>query len=392
MPKASVIVPTFNRADTIRRAIESVQAQTLDDWELIVVDDGSTDNTFSIIDGMEPRMTVIRQENRGFAEARNAGIRASTGKYLAFLDSDDEFLPYHLELDIAFLEAFPEESFVSAELLENFGEGRFVNHYRAETSEWYPQKAVRIRSSNFGLPPGEHDDYLRVYESREAIGDWGNQIVKQTNCQDAFLYRGRIFERLSWGYLMALPATVVRRTAFEKVGLPDENYRIASDFHFMATLCKHFSANFLSLPTYIKHELTTDGSIPVESHVATGTTVLKCKEDMLRAYDDLFWKTDTDDPDLCGLRGLRQLGVAQVALHVGERDTALQYLKGARRSLPRFWEAMALELFVKALPQAELSRRAWAGLSQGAYVSKQLLHGELTPRMFLRKAFARLSK
>src|SRR5262245_60879260 len=146
MPTASVIVPTFNRADTIRRAIESVQAQTLDDWELIVVDDGSTDDTGALIEGMEPRMTLIRQENRGFAEARNTGIRASTGKYLAFLDSDDEFLPHHLELEIAFLEAFPEESFVSAELLEDFGRGRFVNHYRAETSEWYPQKAVRIRS------------------------------------------------------------------------------------------------------------------------------------------------------------------------------------------------------------------------------------------------------
>jgi glycosyltransferase involved in cell wall biosynthesis len=390
MPKASVIVPTYNRADTIGRAIKSVQTQTFADWELIVVDDGSTDDTVSIIAGMEPRMTVIRQQNRGFAEARNAGIRASTGQYLAFLDSDDEFLPHHLELEIAFLEAFPDESFVSAELLENFGQGRFVNHYRAETSEWYPQKAVRIRSNNFGLPPGEHDDYLRVYETREAIGDWGSEIVKQTNCKDAFLYRGKVFERLSWGYLMALPATVVRRTALETVGLPDEHYHIASDFHFMATLCKHFRANFLSLPTYVKHELTTDGSIPVESHVATGTKMLRCKEDMLRAYDDLFWKTDTDDHDLCGLRGLRQLGVAQVALNAGERETALQYLKAARRSLPHFWEAIALELFVKALPQAELSRKAWNGLSQGAYVSRQLLHGELTPRMFFRKALARL--
>ena len=86
MPKASVIVPTYNRADTIRRAIESVQTQTFADWELIVVDDGSTDDTVSIIAGMEPRMTVISQQNRGFAAARNAGIRASTGHFLAFLD------------------------------------------------------------------------------------------------------------------------------------------------------------------------------------------------------------------------------------------------------------------------------------------------------------------
>lgn len=391
MPKASIIIPTYNRADTIRRAIKSVQAQTFADWELIVVDDGSTDNTASIIEGLDPRMTVISQKNRGFGEARNAGIRASTGKYLAFLDSDDEFLPHHLELEIAFLDAFPDESFVSAELLEDFGQGRFVNHYRAETSEWYPQKAVRIRSRNFDLPPGETDNYLRVYESREAIGDWGKHIIKQTaNSHDAFLYRGWIFGRLHWGYLMALPATMIRRTALEKIGLPDASYHIASDFHFMATLCRNFKANFLSLPTYIKHELTTDGSLPTETHVATGASVLKCKKDMLRAYDDVFWKTDTTDRDLCGLRALRQLGVAQVALQLGERETALQYLKAARRSLPRFWEALALELLVMAVPQAEWSRKVWAGLSQSAYISKQLLHGELTPGMFLRKAWARL--
>ena len=390
MPRASVIVPTYNRADTIRRAVESVQLQTFSDWELIVVDDGSTDDTLSVVDNLEPRLKLIHQENRGFAEARNAGIRASTGQYLAFLDSDDEFLPHHLELGIAFLDAYPEASFVSAELLEDFGRGRFVNHYKTETSEWYPQKAVRIRSDRFGLPPGETDDYLRVYESREPIGDWGDEIVKHTENRDAHVYHGKIFDRLSWGYLMALPATVIRRTALDEVGLPDASYRIASDFHFMARLCKHFTAHFVSLPTYVKHELTSEGGLPAEDHVSTGPTVLKCKLDMLRAYDDLFWRSDTSDHDLCALRGLRQLGVAQVALHLGERDIALEYLRAARKRLPHFWEAMALEMLVRALPQPEISRKAWNGLTQGAYVSKQLLHGELTPRMFLRKAIARM--
>ncbi len=392
MPEASVIVPTYNRADTIRRAIKSVQAQSFGDWELIIVDDGSTDETVSLVDGLEPRMILIRQENRGFAEARNAGIRASSGKYLGFLDSDDEFLPHHLELCIAFLKAFPDESFVSAELLEDFGEGRFVNHYRAETSEWYPQKASRIRSNNFGLPPGETDDYLRVYESREVIADWGSQIVKRTeNYQDAFLYRGRIFEYIRWGYLMALPATVIKRTVLETVGLPDASYRIGSDFHFMAKLCYHFRANFLSIPTYIKHELNTEGRVPAESHVATGATVLNCKEDMLRAYDDLFWGAARDDRELCALRGLRQFNIAQVALLVGRRDTALQYLKEARRSIPGFWGARVLELFVRSLPQPELSRKAWTGLNQAAYAWRQVLRRDLSLRMFLRKALARIT-
>src|SRR5215510_618603 len=112
MPPVSVIMPTFNRADTIKRAIRSVQAQTFTDWELIVVDDGSTDNTVALIEGCDPRLKLIRQENQGTAGARNAGLHASAGSYIAFLDSDDEWLPHHLELCVGFLEALPGEQFV----------------------------------------------------------------------------------------------------------------------------------------------------------------------------------------------------------------------------------------------------------------------------------------
>src|SRR5262245_25465113 len=107
MALVSVIVPTFNRADTIKRGIRSVQAQTFTDWELIVVDDGSTDNTVALIEGCDPRLKLIRQENQGTAGARNAGLHASAGSYIAFLDSDDEWLPHHLELCVGFLEALP---------------------------------------------------------------------------------------------------------------------------------------------------------------------------------------------------------------------------------------------------------------------------------------------
>src|ERR1700722_4279819 len=160
MPKVSIILPTFNRADTIVRAIKSAQAQTYQDWELIVVDDGSTDNTALLIGGMDRRLVLIRQENRGFTEARNAGIRAASGNYLAFLDSDDEFLPHHLELCVGFLETFKDEQIVSTELLEDFGRGRTVNHYRIETSEWYPRKAALIGSHALDLSAGAGVDYF----------------------------------------------------------------------------------------------------------------------------------------------------------------------------------------------------------------------------------------
>jgi glycosyltransferase involved in cell wall biosynthesis len=93
-PAFSIIIPTFNRATLVLGAIQSVLAQTFADFELIVVDDGSTDNTREIIESNDdPRLRYIRQENKGVSAARNAGVAISNGKYVTFLDSDDEVLP-----------------------------------------------------------------------------------------------------------------------------------------------------------------------------------------------------------------------------------------------------------------------------------------------------------
>ena len=99
VPTISVVIPVFNRAEAVRRAIASVLAQTFGDFELIVVDDGSTDETVTSVAGFtDPRVRCIRHERkRGASAARNTGIRASTAPYVAFLDSDDEWLPTKLE-------------------------------------------------------------------------------------------------------------------------------------------------------------------------------------------------------------------------------------------------------------------------------------------------------
>lgn len=102
MPLVSVILPTYNRARTLERAVRSVLAQTQPDLELLVVDDGSTDHTSQVLAGIhDPRLHVIRQDNRGPAAARNAGIAAARGDWLAFQDSDDEWLPHKLAAQLA---------------------------------------------------------------------------------------------------------------------------------------------------------------------------------------------------------------------------------------------------------------------------------------------------
>ncbi|MEP6829551.1 MAG: glycosyltransferase family A protein, partial [Rhizomicrobium sp.] len=97
-PFFSVIVPVFNRASVLGAALRSVLAQTCQDFEIIVVDDGSSDNPRAVIEAMgDPRIRFVRQENQGGGTARNTGINAAQGRFIAPLDSDDTFLPHHLQ-------------------------------------------------------------------------------------------------------------------------------------------------------------------------------------------------------------------------------------------------------------------------------------------------------
>jgi glycosyltransferase involved in cell wall biosynthesis len=385
MPLVSIIMPTYNRADTIRRALQSIQAQTIQDWELIVVDDGSTDETISVITGLDPRMTIVRQDNQGNAVARNVGLRHSAGSYIAFLDSDDEWLPYHLELCIAFLRAHPEEAFVTTIFSEDFGQGRIVNHPQVEIWERYPTLAKRINSCMLDLPPGETDNYLRVFSSREPIGEWGNHIVAQTPYQNVHHYSGDIFEYCRWGFVMGLPPTVMTREAFETAGFSDASYYIASDFGYTVNLCRHFRANFLSIPTYIKHELTREGKLLKEDHIAKGRTMPIFAKDMLRWHEELFWKDRQQDRELSMLRSIKQLYVAKTNLIHGMRDEALLDLNAALHHFPGLWEARVLKGFIQLVPRSELCMQTYVLWEKAVYSWGQLLRGEMSAYTLVRK-------
>lgn len=118
MPAISVIIPTYNRAQLVEMAVQSVLAQTFRDYEVIVVDDGSTDETEAVVAGLGPQVRYLRRANQGPSVARNTGISAARGAYISFLDSDDVFRPQNLEL-----------------LLEQFGRnpGAAIVHGWAET-------------------------------------------------------------------------------------------------------------------------------------------------------------------------------------------------------------------------------------------------------------------
>jgi glycosyltransferase involved in cell wall biosynthesis len=125
-PCVSVILPTYNRAWCLARAIDSVLNQSFTDFELIVVDDGSRDDTARLLASYGERLAVIRQPNQGVSAARNAGIAVARGRWIALLDSDDHWLPAKLASQVAWLRDHPEYRICQTEEIWIRG-GRRVN-------------------------------------------------------------------------------------------------------------------------------------------------------------------------------------------------------------------------------------------------------------------------
>src|SRR3954452_5658596 len=101
--KVSILLPIYNCAHTLERCLASIRAQTEQDWELIAVDDGSSDGSLELLRGTgDPRVRVLQHaRNRGASAARNTALAAAAGEYVALIDSDDEWLPAKLEAQLA---------------------------------------------------------------------------------------------------------------------------------------------------------------------------------------------------------------------------------------------------------------------------------------------------
>lgn len=115
--QVSVIIPTYNSAQYLIAAVESVLAQTFKDFEILVIDDGSTDNTSEVVKQFPASVRYIKQKNQGVSVARNNGIKESRGKYVSFLDADDTWFPTKLEKQIEALNKNPEYKFCFSDFL-----------------------------------------------------------------------------------------------------------------------------------------------------------------------------------------------------------------------------------------------------------------------------------
>jgi glycosyltransferase involved in cell wall biosynthesis len=192
-PGISIIIPSYNPGKYISEAIESILNQTLQPAEVIVVSDGSNEESVNIMRSYQPGVTVIYQEHRGAAAARNEGINSSSGEFLAFLDADDYWSLSKLELQIAWLENHPEydmvfgnvEQFISPELPE-------------ESTQNLRQELVRMPGLSAGTLLIRRDTFMKVGLFNESfeLGDFIDWFSRATHLglkhyifQDVMLYR-----------------------------------------------------------------------------------------------------------------------------------------------------------------------------------------------------------
>jgi glycosyltransferase involved in cell wall biosynthesis len=193
MPRVSVVIPAYNRAGFVARTVRSVLGQTFRDFEVIVVDDGSTDDTYQKVEEFgDPRISILRHTvNRGAQAARNSGLRAARGELVAFLDSDDEWLPTSLSLQVACFET------ASASLGVAYGICRW--YYDCERR--YEDRAPRISV----------DEYRSLLAHAE----------------------------------LPIITLLVRRTCFDKIGEFDEGIIAYQEWDLAIRLAKHYRFEFV---------------------------------------------------------------------------------------------------------------------------------------------------
>lgn len=171
-PSVSVVIPTFNRREQLARALASVLQQTRPVDEIVVVDDGSTDDTREMLDEFvrqhaDMAVLVIRQENRGASAARNAGMKAASGGLIAFLDDDDVWLPQKTERQLSVFAADPQLDLLgcSSNILRLYGGARVarIREWAMLFRNWFATPTVMVRRE-VALSCGGFPEDLRIQE------------------------------------------------------------------------------------------------------------------------------------------------------------------------------------------------------------------------------------
>lgn len=232
-PRVSVVMPAYNRAGEIGEALESVLAQDFEDFEVVVVDDGSTDDTAAIAAKFGPAVQVLRQPNGGVSAARNTGLKATRGELIAYCDADDVQFPFRLALQAAALDRFPQAGLLAADF-STWIDGQVTarSHLRSRwlgpSTRPLDQDLRRVfaevhRGTSLGLPLPAQEPEVDLYFGR------AEALVALLHC--------------TWGCAM-----MFRRRAAARVGDHVPNLRAYDDWYLASKISRQQPLLFLDLP------------------------------------------------------------------------------------------------------------------------------------------------
>lgn len=368
MSLVSIIIPAYNQAHYLGRAIQSALAQTHSDLEVIVVDDGSTDDTAAVAQGFaDPRLRYVYQVNRGLSAARNTGLRHASGDFVSFLDSDDQFLPHKLELLLAELERYPEAGLAAGQAIPVDPDGQpigqvFAKGLPAEAAHWLLGNPLHVGSvllrRAWQTRVGYFDESLRSYE------DWDLWLrLARAGCpmrwvaQPVSLYRFHPAQMTRDGRQMTTATFAVLDKVFADPSLPESWQRLRaraySNAHLRAAAQGYQVGDIarakasLEQAVQLNPALAADGGAPLAAHFAAWIDLPKTSQplDFLqRIYDNL--------PDsLAGLRAHRREHLGQAAM----QHAFAAHARGDNRTA----QAMARQA-VRYQPGWLANRGAWS--------------------------------
>lgn len=228
-----MIIPTYNRAHFVSESVESVLCQDIKDCdiEIIVVDDGSTDNTADILDGYGDKIRKIRLANGGAGRARNRGIEAAQGDWISFLDSDDRWLPDKLSLQFKVLERFPENNVVHSNFYTFEGDMITIE----KGLEFWVESLLGTRDT----------DWSKIYSHKHASSDLG--IYQRGTTFN--IYSGNIFSPMLYATYGACWTMLIRRNILSEKIRFAEDFPTWEDYWFFCRLAEYNDILFMDIPT-----------------------------------------------------------------------------------------------------------------------------------------------
>lgn len=334
----SVVIPTYNRADSFERAVDSVLAQTHQALDVIIVDDGSTDDTAERYErryGADSRVRYFRQMNRGVSAARNLGLAAVRGAYVALLDSDDVWKPWKLELQLCCLRAIPEAGMIwtDMEAIGPAGERvnpKYLRTMYGATYRWFPEGAL-FRNAR------------PLAEIAPGFAYFGSETK---------LYWDDIFSQMVMGNMVHTSTVLLRRERFERVRQFNETLKFSGeDYDFHLRTCREGPVAFVDVAS-IEYQIGRTDQLThrkyaihmARNFLATIRPVLKRDRDRISLPKHM----------LVALQAFAYGWIGTEYFEIGDHPHALLYIRHSlhyRRAQPSMWA-----LYVLALLPARVAR------------------------------------